>query len=315
MLPTFLLIGTAKAGTTALYHYLRQHPQVFMPAVKEPRFFAYADDPPPMTGPGDAASNEAAGAVYSWDAYRALFAGAGPAAAVGEASVNYLYSDTTPRRIQARLPDVQLVAVLRNPIERAYSHYLHLRRSGREPIEDFRRALAAEAERRRQGWEWSWHYTEMGFYHRQLRRYLDRFDRDQLAVYLFDDFRADNLAVTQALYRRIGVDPTFVPTRGLQHEKTGEPISAWLQSFLLTPDHPIRRAARAVLPEATRDWLFRWLRNQNVAKPPMAPDTRRRLADLYAEEVDRLEGLLDRDLSHWLAVEDDAASASTAPAS
>jgi len=301
MRPTFLIIGAAKAGTTSLYHYLRQHPSIFMPAVKEPRFFAYLDDPPTMEGPGDAESNEAAGAVYTPDAYRALFADAEDGQAVGEASVNYLYSETAPRRIAEHLPDAHLFAVLRNPIERAYSHYLHLLRSGREPLRDFEAALEAEEERRKKGWEWSWHYTRMGFYHEQLTRYLDYVDRDQLTVYLFDDFTADNLAVTQDIFRTLGVDDSFVPETSLTHEKTGVPISDWFQRFLLDPDHPVRRASRYVLSEEMRTWGLKVLKNLNLSKPPMEPAVRERLAALYADDVHRLESLLDRDLSHWLA--------------
>lgn len=302
MRPTFLIIGAAKAGTTSLYHYLRQHPDVFMPEVKEPRVFAYLDDPPAMEGPGDRASNEAAGAVYTLDAYRSLFEEAGDVQAAGEASVNYLYSETAPRRIHEHLPDVQLIAVLRNPIERAYSHYLHLLRSGREPLEDFQAALDAEEKRRKQGWEWSWHYTRMGFYHEQLTRYLEHFGRDQLSIYLFDDFREDNLAVTQDVFRTIGVDASFVPSDSVTHAKTGVPISDWFQSFLLNPDHPIRRAARQVLPETVRTRGVKVLQNLNLSKPDMDPSVRAKLSDLYADEVRRLETLLDRDLSHWLEV-------------
>ena len=129
------------------------------------------------------------------------------------------------------------MAVLRNPIDRAYSHYLHLLRAGREPLRDFRAALEAEAERREAGWEWSWHYTRMGFYHEQLTRYLEYFDRDQLSIYLFDDFKDDNLAVTQDVYRAIGVDETFRPSDSIAHAKTGVPISDWFQRFR-PPDPP-----------------------------------------------------------------------------
>jgi len=301
LLPTFLVIGAAKSGTTSLYHYLRQHPEVFMPEVKEPRFFAYVDDPPEMVGPGDEVSNEKAGAVYTWENYCALFSEAEGANAIGEASVNYLYSETAPHRISECLSDVQLIAVLRNPIERAYSHYLHLLRSGREPYRDFRAALDAEETRRREGWEWSWHYTEMGFYSKQLSRYFEHFDREQVSVYLFDDFKEDNLAVTQDIYGQIGVDDTFVPDASLMHAKTGVPVSDWFQNFLLTPEHPIRRAVRTVLPEGVRDWLFKALQNANLSKPEMEEDVHEDLVALYRDEVARLERLLDRDLSHWLA--------------
>ncbi|MFO8099854.1 MAG: sulfotransferase [Salinibacter sp.] len=301
MLPNFLLIGTAKAGTTSLYHYLRQHPDVYMPAVKEPRFFAYADAPPAMVGPGDREANEDSGAVYTLDAYRALFDGVTDEPAVGEASVNYLYSETAPRRIHQHVPNAHLIAILRNPIERAYSHYLHLLRAGREPLRDFEAALAAEPERRRKGWEWSWHYTNMGFYHAQLVRYLEYFDRDQLSVYLFEDFTEDNRAVVQDIYRGLGVDPTFAPRGTLAHAKTGVPISDRFQRFIRNSDHPVRRAARWVLPESLRTTGMKLLQNMNLSKPPMAPAVRERLRNRFEDDIRQLESLLDRDLSQWRA--------------
>jgi len=301
-LPTFFLIGAPKSGTTSLYDYLRQHPAVFMPEVKEPRYMAYADAPPPMDGPGDAEANRAA--VYTRDAYEALFAGAEGATAVGEASVNYLYSDTAPARIHDLVPDAALFAVLRNPIERAYSHYLHLLRSGREPLDSFAAALDAEERRRADGWEWSWHYRAVGHYHEQLRRYLEHFDRDQLTIYLFDDFTDDPVGIAQDLYRRLGVDPSFEPDTTVRRRTTGVPLSNRFQQFLYNPDNILRRLSRVVLPEAVRDrWLTR-LKNANLRKPPLANDVRARLADAYHDDVRRLERLLDRDLSHWLATDD-----------
>jgi hypothetical protein len=302
-LPTFLIIGAAKSGTTSLYHYLRQHPEVFMPAVKEPRYFAYADDPPAMEGPGDRASNEAAGAVYTWDAYRALFEDTDDAQVAGEASVNYLYSPSAPRRIAERLPDATLVAVLRNPVERAYSHFLHLVRSGREPLRDFTAALDAEDERRETGWEWSWHYAAMGHYAEQLERYLDRFDRDQLVLYRFEAFKDDPAGVTQDLYRRLGVDPSFEPDTSLAHAKTGVPKSSRFQQFLHNPDHPLRRWSRSILSEEVRFRILTMLKNLNLAKPPMPPAARRRLATRYRDDVRRLEEIMNEDLSDWLSTE------------
>jgi len=305
VLPNFLLIGAAKSGTTSLYHCLRQHPDVFMPEVKEPRYFAYVDDPPAMVGPGDQASNEAAGAVYRMEDYMELFVDT-TEAAVGEASVNYLYSETAPRRIRETLPDVQLFAVLRNPIDRAYSHYLHLVRSGREELQSFQRALAAEPERRRLGWEWSWHYTQMGFYHEQLVRYLQMFDRDQLSIYLFDEFRANPVAVAQDIFGVLGIDDAFVPDASARHEKTGVPLLEWFQQFLLNPDHPLRRASRYVLTEPVRDRVLTWMKNANLRKPALSPQVRSELALMFADDIHRLEDLLDRDLSHWLTPADDA---------
>lgn len=308
-LPNFLIIGAAKSGTTSLYHYLRQHPDVFMPAVKEPRFFAYAEDPPPMKGPGDARTNEAAGAVYTLDAYRQLFAAASTETAVGEASPNYLYSATAPRLIREHIPDAQLIAILRNPVERAYSHFLHLVRSGREPLRNFEAALDAEPERIAAGWEWSWHYRRMGCYGEQLMRYLEHVDREQLTVHLFEDFKADPVALAQDIFHGLGVDEAFVPDTSMRYEKSGVPKNDRFQRFLLNPDHWIRRLSRYLVPESVRERLLIRMKNVNLEKPPLEPDVRERLTAAYRDDVLRLQDLIDRDLSAWLAPSTESASA------
>jgi hypothetical protein len=308
-LPNFLIIGAAKSGTTSLYRYLRQHPDVYMPAVKEPRFFAYAEDPPPMNGPGDERTNEAAGAVYTRDAYRQLFAEATTETAVGEASPNYLYSATAPRLIHEHLPEARLIAILRHPVERAYSHFLHLVRSGREPLRDFGAALDAEPERIAAGWEWSWHYRHMGYYGEQLARYLEHVDREQLTVYLFEDFTADPVALAQDIFRVLGVDDAFVPDTSMRYEASGVPKSDRFQRFLLNPDHWIRRISRFLIPEPVRERLLIRMKNVNLEKPPLEPDVRERLTAAYRDDVLRLQDLIDRDLSAWLAPSTESASA------
>ena len=307
-LPNFLILGAAKSGTTSLYDYLTQHPEVFTSPVKEPRYFAYAEDfgaagedppaRPPMQGPGDEWANR--NAVYTMDQYRALFAEAGDQQAVGEASPVYLYSEAAPARIRQYLPDVQLVVMLRDPVERAYSHFMHLIKTGREPLRDFETALEAEPERRAQGWEWSWHYRALGFYHQQLQRYLRYFDRSQLHVYLFDDLKRDAVALAQDLFGVLGVDSSFAPDVSVQHRKSGVPRSARLQRFLFNPDNPLRRLSRYLLPEGVRDRLLARMKNANVTKPPLPDAARARLAAAYRDDVRQLEGLIDRDLSGWL---------------
>lgn len=149
-LPTFLVIGAAKAGTTSLYHYLGQHPQVFMSPVKEPGFFALEGHPLDFRGPGDEWLRQAT--TTTLEAYQKLFEGVRDEPAVGEASVLYLHHHAAPEAIARYVPDVKLVAVLRDPVERAYSAFLYQTRNGREPLADFEEALRAEPRRIADGW-------------------------------------------------------------------------------------------------------------------------------------------------------------------
>ena len=302
-LPNTFVVGAAKSGTTSLYNYLLQHPDIFMSPVKEPCYFAYAENPPALAGPGDEAVNRESGVVYSLDAYQDLFSGATSESIVGEASPVYLYDEDAPRLLRERCPDANLIAILRNPVERAYSHYLQLVQSGREPLEDFGDALDAEDERRAAGWEWSWHYRQMGFYGQQLARYLNYFDRDQLHVYRFKELTASPVDFAKTVYRMLGVDPSFTPDTGVRRRATGVPQFDWLHRFIGTPDHFLRRWSRLVIPEAVRDRILMMVRNANLQKPPLPDAARTRLTEAYQDDVHRLEALLDRSFSDWLTTD------------
>jgi hypothetical protein len=142
LLPTFLLIGAAKAGTTSLYHVLRDHPQVWMSPVKEPHYFSVAERDRPAGGywPG--------GTVNRWADYVGLFDGARPDQARGEASVEYLHAEGVPLAVRACLPDVRLVAVLRHPVDAAWSRYWMAVRDG-QTTRPFEALLDEEPERPR----------------------------------------------------------------------------------------------------------------------------------------------------------------------
>jgi hypothetical protein len=169
-LPNFLIIGAQKSGTTSLYNYLKQHPQIFMPRLKEPHFFTYEGQLPPHPS-----------VVTSWQDYRALFADARDEIAVGEASPSYLHGEQAPRRIAHYFPTIKLIAILRNPADRAFSNWMHNVSYGREEL-DFGQALQAEERRIQEGVGYLFWYRYKGFYHRHLTRYLALFDRTQLRV-------------------------------------------------------------------------------------------------------------------------------------
>jgi hypothetical protein len=178
-LPNFLIIGAAKAGTNALYHYLRQHPQVYMSPWKEPKFFAFeseADLGFRAADGKDAPVN--ASVILDQAEYEKLFDGADHALARGEASTHYLYVEDSPRRIKALIPKARLIAVLRNPVDRAFSSYQHLVRDDLEPL-DFGPALDAEPRRIAEHYAYLYRYTDMGFYSEQLDRYERIFPEEQ----------------------------------------------------------------------------------------------------------------------------------------
>jgi hypothetical protein len=302
-LPDFLLIGAAKSGTVSLYHYLKQHPGIFMCPVNECNFFALhgVDLDAAFRGPVDRETVERY-CVRDPAAYEALFDAAVPGQRRGEASPLYLYSPVAPQNIRQSMPQARLIAVLRQPADRAYSNYLHYRRAGIEPLPTFAQALAAEPERIAGGWgPWPfWHYRQVGFYAAQVQRYYEAFGRDQVMVCLYDDLWADPVALLQKMFAFIGVDPTFAPDVSVRHNIAGRPKNHRLYSLMTRPN-ALKQVVNTVLPVTVRARLRDWIHGWNVTTPPFDPALRRRLNQGYREDILALQALIGRDLSHWLA--------------
>ena len=300
--PTFLVIGAMKSGTTSLYYYLRQHPQIYLdPTRKEAQFFSYEGRAPRFAGPGD---EEVNGYIISdIEEYRRTFAGAAGQPAVGEVGTVYLYVPGTAERIRHHVPDARLVAILRNPVERAYSSFLHLVRERLEPCDRFTQALRREPQRIRENWSPHWHYVQAGFYHAQIARYFDVFDRGRVRVYLYDDYQADPLGLVQDIFRHVGVDDSFVPDMSLRHNVSGIPRLRSLHRFL-DSRHPAKALLRPFLSSRRRLALRERVRALNLRRPPpLALDLHRRLIEVYRKNILALQDALGRDLSRWLAPE------------
>jgi hypothetical protein len=307
--PNFLIIGAAKSGTTAIWHYLKQHPDVYMPPTKHTRYFAFEVEDPPFRGPaptmrGPAGKNASVPyAITDVHAYQALFDGVTNQTAVGEASHSYLYQMQAAERIRNYSPDMKLIAILRNPAERAFSHHRQMVRDGREPITDFARALAEEEARIRDYWWPDFHYVQIGLYQAQLKRYFDLFERDQIKVYLYDDLNSSPYGVLRDVFGFLGVDSSFVPETTARYNASGVPRSKALHSSLQRL-RQIRPVAERLLPEKQYRRLLRVgsnLHNRNLAKARLSPDVRKKVIDEYfRQDVLKLQCLIQRDLSAWL---------------
>ena len=297
-LPNFFIIGAAKSGTTSLYHYLKQHPEIYMSPLKEPRFLAFVDEKPNFAGPGDQRHVNYT-SVTDIDSYRALFSKVKNEKAIGEASVIYLYYyRTVPEQIVRYAPEARLIAMLRHPAESAFSSFLHLARDGHETTHDFARALELEDRRVADNWTPMWHYTRRGFYYEQLKRYYDVFGRERLAVFLYEDFKARPLDVLRDIYRFLGVDEDFTPDIRTNYNTSGLPKNQALHRMLTKPS-PLKLALKPLLPQPAMRFARRII-NNNLVRPQLAPDVRQRLIELYREDILNLQDLINRDLSAWL---------------
>lgn len=299
--PDFILIGAGRSGTTSLYHYLSQHPEIAMSPIKETNFFSW--DPADAQPPSDANPLDGRDLqpVRSWDGYQALFASAA-GQITGEASPRYLRDPAAPARIAARLPDVRLIAILRNPVDRAYSSYLMYVREGIE-TRSFEAAVRDEKKGlHRTHVSGQWHYLDVGYYYRHLSRYLEVFPPERMLLCFYEDLRETPLALMQNLQRFLGVDERFEPDISIRHNGAGVPRSRLLHWAL--KKRPWTTAIRRRLSPRLLRAVYRPamdLQRGNLAKAPLPPELRSELAASFREDVLKLQDLVRRDLSGWLA--------------
>jgi hypothetical protein len=291
MLPNFIVIGAAKAGTTALYWYLAEHPAVFMSPVKETNYFAYGLDAGGRLVYGDPDVHRFP--VKSLGDYEQLFANVGGATAIGEASPIYLECPQAAGRIRERLPGARIICSLRQPVERAYSDYLmYLRRRGRRF--DPARELSATAGWARPDSRW----MQVSRYAQQLERYFEAFPREQIHVLLIDDFKPSPLGAVQDVYRFVSVDPSFAPDFDTPHAPGGMPASTMLEGFFTSG--AIVSAVKPWVPVRAANWIRR-LRTRNMRKPPVLPPSlKQELTAHFRDDIARTSQLIGRSLEHWL---------------
>lgn len=293
-LPNFLIIGAAKAGTSSLYSYLKEHPQIYMSPEKEPRYFA----PELYSIYNNAVRQGGRRKALSLAQYCQLFAEASDEIALGEASTEYLYIPQAPERIKECIPDVKLIAILRNPVERAFSAFCYQTRDGYETL-TFEEALQAEEKRILDGFRPGWHYKQVGFYSAQVKRYLEHFPPEQIKIYLHEDLEKNSADVTRDVYKFLGVETAYNPEL-TRENKSGIPKSRLLQD-MFTKDNPLKTAVKPFLPVALRKSIYQSVRKHNLgAKPVLSPEIRQELIELYREDIDKLQTLIQKDLSHWL---------------
>jgi hypothetical protein len=304
-LPNFLILGAAKGGTTSLYAYLSQHPQVFMSVPKEPTFFGNEGTDGLFNGPHDEDRAYHSRVITSFADYSALFRNVSDQTAIGEASVYSLYLPKAPEQIRKYVPTAIMFAVLRNPADRAYSAYLHVVRQARERL-SFAAALEQEPLRIRQQWNPLWHFKAMGFYYEQVKRYYDIFGRNQVHVYLYEDFQKDPLGIIREVLDILGVDSrTFTPDMSMRYKKSYVPKHPAIEKFLHQSKIKLQFVKQS-WPKPLR-WRIRPLEQlidriaqpNRVAPPPIPEDVRASLLSDYEDDILKLGDLLRRDLSHW----------------
>lgn len=290
----FLVVGAMRSGTTTLYELMRQHHDIALPPGKEVPFFSDA--------------TFARGMEWYLDQN---FDAASPGQRWGTVTPQYMFREgfdtaTTARRIREALPDVRLVAILRHPIERAYSHYKWSRRRSYDdrsfaeavlPLVDMDQETLA---RRMGEREQQYSYLERSRYARQLVPYYELFDREQILVLFTDELEDDPRATLARIYRFIGVDDAQVPgDAGARFHRGGTSARIrWLAPGRLRRVEPLLKVYRRLVPYRVRKRFEMWLHVWNVKPDDDALDRRsdvyRSLVEFFREDVAQLESLTDR---------------------
>ena len=293
--PNLFIVGAPKCGTTALYTYLKEHPNIFMSSPKEPQFFA--DDVL-----GDRRT------IRTWEDYMKCFETAEKEDVIGEASVAYLGSQSALHAIKAFNPAAQIIIMLRNPIDVMYSEYSQRIFDTREPQISFESALKAEKDGKLSAWRRQsarvvgLSLREIVCFSDQVRRYLEVWGREKIHVIIYDDLKNDTTKAYLETLRFLGVGLDFRPSFRVVHPNK-RVRSTHLQNFIFHPPKFVRQTARTLFPQAARRLVGNTLLRLNspiTPRQPMNPKLRRNLQRELEADVERLSALLDRDLSEWV---------------
>ena len=294
-MPDFLVVGAARAGTTSLHSYLRQHPGIYLPKIKEPCFFVFdGDDTEYKEG-------KFAFAVRNFKDYENLFRAAKPDQISGEMSTPYLYLyEKTISRIQKYFPayrKMKIVMMLRNPAERAFSQYCWRVRDGREAL-SFKKAIEAERERMDDNFSFDYFYLDRGFYFKQVRSYIENFDN--VHIILFDEFQSRPSEVLRDLCRFLGVDEHFEFEKVEAQNRSSMPKFQVLGK-VATVESKMKYRIWYSIPDSLRKKIRNWFSVLNEGKKPeMDPLMRKSLTDIYREDILALQKLIGHDLTSWL---------------
>jgi hypothetical protein len=301
-LPQFVIAGAPKAGTTALHAALATHPGLYLSPVKEPKYYLTDGGLPPRSshrGPGDAHSAQEW--IWRRAEYLAVFDDAPAGAVRGESTPFYLYDRAAQARLAADVPGIKVIVVVRDPVDRAYSNWAHLRADGLEPVPDFLAAVRLEERRIADGWAPFWHYRGLGRYGEQLRDLYGHVPSEQvfwLRYRQLVDSPADTL---DRVSKFLGV------AGGMAHAVPPENVKPFVAD---TPRHRflagLTRAGAAVGAYAP-PWVWRQVSRPLIAamhagrvgRPPLPVEVRREVLAPLLPDIELLEELTGESFADW----------------
>ena len=309
--PNFFIVGAAKSGTTSLYAYLNQHPEVYMSPIKEPNYFASDIDQGAIREEvkarikmlnvdeyikGDMNKTMHRAFITSFDQYLALFRFAKNEKAIGEASASYLFSKTAATNIFQYNSNAKIIVVLRQPVERAYSHYLMDQRMALTN-HSFEDALSEEKKHPVRNWGATSLYLELGLYSEQVKRYVDLFPPQQILIILNEDLRQSTEAIMKKVYTFLNVNPNFKLSVAQDFNTAAVPRNPIVRKLITV--NTFRVKIRRALKHSFLKGIIKNLLFTKPEKGEMLSETKKQLQNFYDEDIKLLEQLIDKDLSSW----------------
>jgi len=291
-LPDFFIVGVSRSGTTSFNFLLKQHPQIFMPPIKEPFFF---------NGPYFGNYNVPQTGINTIEKYIQLFEQASKEQVLGEATTMYLYFFknviSNLRNIYGeRYKDIKIIICLRNPAERAFSHYKFYKRDGLDPL-DFEEAIKDEVIKERRKQNAGYDYVGFGMYYEQVKAYMENFSF--VKVFIYEDFVNDNLKVIKEIFGFLDVDDSFTPELR-RYNVAGRIKSRWLHEFIFLKKNIVKNFLKHFLPLDLRIRLGHKILEKNTRQWEMPPDLKKKLNVLFKDDIHNLQHLLGKNLSFWI---------------
>ena len=301
--PDFFIVGAGKSGTTSLSRYLSEHPEIYIPDIKEPQFFAFYgveyrnNKPKPFSY------------IKNMEDYFSLFKNAQEYQILGEASTWYSISYCVDRAIESikkfygeKANNLKFIFIIRNPIERIFSAYVMYVDIGLEDL-PFEKAISLAKKRIEEGYRLELNYIENMFISYSVQKYLDTFGKNKVKIYLYEDLRENPYWLLRDIFEFLEVDPNFVPSNlDISYNISGIPKSP-VHKFIYNVTvsyNPLKPIIKKILPKHTKDKITQHLRKTLYTKPQMPPEVREKLKEIFKEDILRLQEFIGRDLTHWL---------------
>ena len=293
-LPNLLIVGAAKSATTSLHNYLKQHPEIFMTEHKEPHFLINSQ----------IGESRIHNAVITLDEYKKMFETENTHMYKGEASVMYLaFPDFSIKSIQKYLTkDVKIIIMLRNPIDRAFSGYLHNLRYNPAEYLSFEEAIESSEYRYHQHMDMTpdTRYLYIGEYYSQVKAFMNAF-KENVHIVFYDDYVRDIDLCLDNIFDFLELEKIKVNT-STRYMQGGWVFKYKFMKNILIPENYIKSLFKSILPSRNvRHWVKKIIINMSVVKPPeLSIVMRNKLRDHYRQDILNLGRLLNRDLSNWI---------------